>query len=191
MKDGPILFNGDMVLAIMDGRKSQTRRVVKDGTEWGTPEDLNDLSELGLSQMRYCCPSGKIGGRLWVRESWKLWEDPEDGHDFVIYRAGGKKSFPNIEHLDLPLDPFADRWRPSIHMFRWMSRITLEITDIRVEKLNDISLSDVNSEGIGSTTFIDTWNGRHHFSILWDSISAKSYPWSSNPWVWVVEFKKI
>lgn len=207
----PILFSGEMVRAILDGRKSMTRRVVKEIPMLGTPIAwcaAAKAQEPGwvhiVGDYRRFCPYGIPGDRLWVRETWKLWEDPKDGHDWVLYRAGGKMSFPNIEHLDMPRDPFADKWRPSIFMPRWASRITLEITGVRVERVQDITEGDVREEGITDGGCLNCGehepcgcdnpqpDARDAFIWLWDSINKKrGYGWHVNPWVWVIEFNRV
>jgi len=131
------------------------------------------------------CPYGTIGDRLWVRETWA--PHPQDPST-IFYRAT-VESEPGIRVWDGP-------WRPSIHMPRWASRITLEITGIRVERVQDISEEDARAEGVGAH---GGWNAdeteygvnaRGPFSHLWDSINAKRHPWASNPWVWVIEFRE-
>lgn len=202
----PILFSGPMVRAILDGRKSMTRRVIKPQPEMELDGEILPDGTGGYGWEPVLPPWSKwpyqVGGRLWVRETWKLWEDPEDGHDWVLYRAGGKMSFPNEPYLDMPYNPFSDKWRPSIFMPRWASRITLEITNVRVERLGEITEEDAGKEGANSEFECDvaTFCGggkipestyKLGFKHLWDSINDKTYPWSSNPWVWVIEFKRV
>jgi hypothetical protein len=225
MTERPILFSGPMVRAILDGRKTQTRRVDKpQPPECVTLCVMDDscrvkyvairkpLPEMVFSDSDWIpCPYGKIGDRLWVRETWisgwpyesgELMQFDEDGNELpkkVWYRADGD--------LDAWFDDDECRrekipWRPSIHMPRWASRIMLEITGVRVERLQSISVSDCISEGIdhGATdeelALIDvTGDGddRHkeRFASLWDSINAKrGFGWDTNPWVWVIEFKR-
>jgi len=205
VKETGILFNGEMVRAILDGRKSVTRRVVKPQPEMVFDgESLPDGNTYGgwepmlpqWSKWPY-----QTGDRLWVRETWKLWEDPGDGHDWILYRAGGKMSFPNVQYLDMPNDPFADKWRPSIFMPRWASRITLEIVSVRCERLQEITEDDAEKEGadpefeVDAATFcrggkIPASTHVLGFKHLWDSTTDK-HPWSSNPLVWVIEFKRV
>jgi hypothetical protein len=200
MKERPILFSAPMVRAILDGRKTMTRRLVKgappaagcarwvipQGKEhkgWagalffqgGTPESR------GLTDIR--CPYGVPDDLLWVRETWAAdapldqvraaYEDVMSGSfgASIYYRADGAHEGTGLE------------WKPSIHMFRWMSRITLRITSIRVERVQDISDDDALREGT---------QGKRSFAALWDSINAKrGYGWESNPWVWVVSFERV
>lgn len=168
MKERPILFSGPMVKAILEGRKTQTRRVVKN------PGPLSTT----LS------PYGVPGDRLWVRETWgheadgNACDDIRCGNpDHIWYRASEKD--PSIFPKDF--------WRPSIHMPRWASRLTLEVTAVRVQRLNELDKWDAKAEGIDPTYP----NPIASFSALWDSINGKKHPWSSNPVVRVVEFRKI
>lgn len=162
MKERPILFSGPMVRAILDGRKTQTRRVVK--PRQGMLDDWTGLP----------CPYGKPGDRLWVRETCYF----EQPHGEVIYRAdpGSEKALdPEFTGL---------RWRPSIHMPRWASRITLEIVNVRVERLQDIRVDDARAEGVTAKWPV------HGFRNLWQSINGFG-SWDANPWVWVVEFRNM
>ncbi|HCN43718.1 MULTISPECIES: ASCH domain-containing protein [Proteus] len=192
MKERGIIFNAEMVKAILDGRKTQTRRIVKnvmlDNGIWlkkptktrsGTTTHVLDAPKHNL------CPLGKIGDRLYVREAFKAGVCTEST---IAYKATHKPS-------DLEEGWYEEiKWTPSIHMPRRYSRITLEITNIRVERLNDISNDDAKSEGC--------WYGRgggvpdkaltpsDQFPTLWEEIYGDG-SWSSNPWVWVIEFKRI
>jgi len=166
MKERPILFSGPMVRAILEGRKTQTRRIVK-------PQPLRDRGVMAFNdgehpQMR--CPYGKPGDRLWVRETWCPDVEPYT----FRYKADG----------DEPLE----RWRPSIHIPRWASRITLEVVSVRVERLQNISEDDALAEGI---TLVERGTSPvDQFNKLWESINGPG-SWEANPWVWVVEFKRI
>ncbi|MDM3867965.1 hypothetical protein QF204_07210 [Proteus faecis] len=211
MKERGIIFNAEMVRAILDGRKTQTRRIVKnvmpDNGMWlkkptktrsGTTTHVLDAPKYNL------CPLGKAGDHLWVRETW-MPDAPRDG-------TWGDVEFYGCKDSQLSMIPECYRtpehciyraswdgaemigWTPSIHMPRWASRITLEIIDVRVERLNDISNDDAKSEGC--------WYGRgggvpdkaltpsDQFPTLWEEIYGDG-SWSSNPWVWVIEFKRI
>lgn len=175
-KELPISFNSEMVRAILDGHKTQTRRVVK--IDKKLKEDFFNDKDASMS-----CPYGKLGDRLWVREafSWLpdgMNADENDGRFY--FRADG----------DMPV-----KWKPSIHMPRAASRITLEITDIRVERLNIISCADSIAEGIRVNTNYndidcDTPNPQKKYRKLWESINGKG-SWELNPWVWVIEFERI
>ncbi len=205
MKERPVIFNGEMVRAILDGRKTQTRRVIANvspdnciplhkptKTKDGIYTHVMDAPGHGL------CPFGQVGDRLWVRETWARYNIDQDAHD-MAYRATTPDDWPK-----------EGRWRPSIHMPRWASRITLEITAVRVERLNDISEADAKAEGVqaiennfgNGPAYCDyllpnlddaaEWYNRagDSFKSLWKSIyGAES--WRANPWVWVIEFKQV
>lgn len=202
MKERPILFSGEMVKAILDGRKTQTRRVMKPQPiigEGGSMVDLgNGWAVLdGIMAGEWNCPYGKPGDRLWVRETWRAGGIYADIMKIADLNPAADE---HIHYRADEQDSGVDVWRPSIHMPRWASRITLEVTDIRVERVQDISETDVGAEGIESTlTDPNTGNvvercpgDRWAFAGLWDSINAKrGYSWESNPWVWVVEFKRV
>jgi len=198
-KERPILFSGAMVNAIREGRKTQTRRVMKpqpevspNGAFWHWPH-LGGVAhwEAGSSVTRRWqtdtlfdrCPYGQPGDRLWVRETWHTWGPPE--RQILEYRADC-------------LNPQEYTWRPSIFMPRQHSRITLEVVSGRVERVQDISRDDVKAEGIAPYTFArgvladPPHDPRWKFIELWDSINEKrGYGWAVNPWVWVVEFKAV
>jgi hypothetical protein len=189
-----------MVRAILDGRKTQTRRVIK-----------RELDNRGL---RYCneivdwedwhgipvkCPYGQPGDRLWVRETFAFWDTFNDrkpselsGNPGVEYMAGGTNLYGGTEpHL-----VGRGKWRPSIHMPRWASRINLFVKDIRVERVQDISEEDARAEGTGPLRsdgrMTNGFPASEGFADLWDSINEKrGYGWNKNPWVWVVEFEVI
>jgi hypothetical protein len=238
MKERPILFSGEMVRAILEGRKTVTRRVVKDGPSfdavgrWGytvhstdrkskdtwnysvTDRGGHKYTERGRESVAWQgkCPYGQPRDRMWVRESFALSVcDPdvtelntlEPRHwDEPIYKADGH---PGNEWMDPENNPIPIPWRPSIHMPRWASRITLEVTGVRVERVQDITEDGAKAEGI--TGPHDVGYAAYHcpgdskarysrasaaFEDLWDSINAKrGFGWDKNPWVWVVEFKRI
>ena len=186
-----MIFNGGMVRAILEGRKTQTRRPVK------VPHiDRDAMCELSgnelageLSAGNYRnSPHGKPGDRIWVRETWARYNIDQDSHD-MAYRATPPADWPE-----------EGRWRPSIHMPRWANRITLEITCVRVERLNSISQEDAQAEGMELTgwrpTYSDpdsggeVWTPYDNFAQLWESIYGEE-SWKANPWVWVIEFKVV
>lgn len=189
MKEHPILFSGPMVRAILDDKKTQTRRLMKPQPAyvWGWGVTRSDPEHFS-AHVRYPgghqpdpwvrCPYGKAGDRLWVRETWTPRKEGETELHYApaLYRAdmGDVKMFPT------------GRWRPSIHMPRWASRLTLENAGVRVERLQDISDADILAEGFPE----DPPSYAEGFAAKWDEINPK-HPWSSNPWVWVVEFKRI
>lgn len=190
MNEHPILFSTPMVQAILEGRKTQTRRVVK-----GNPEGKVPFTD------EFPCPYGHPGDRLWVRETWqKIYErqsdkqrftEPPSAHNLHLYKTW-------IEYAATPRDEQdPPRWRPSIFMPRSASRITLEIVNVRLERVQQISMKDCLKEGVGELLE----HGKYFklgsylvgtFAHLWDSINSKrGYGWDTNPWVWVVEFKPL
>lgn len=206
----PILFSGPMVRAILAGTKTQTRRLVRglveDVTrnEWHAPRRLvhkptcqrshceqvddNELACGGIECAKdgraQVSPYGAPGDRLWVREAVALdyfspspWLPPERRHG---YRADWTE-----RAADMVPEP---KWRPSIYMPRWASRLTLEVLSVRVERLQDITLDDCEAEGV---KFPPNARSAGNFAALWDSINAERAPWKSNPWVWVVEFRRV
>ena len=211
MKERGIIFNSEMVRAILDGRKTQTRRIVKnvmpDNGMWlkkptktrsGTTTHVLDAPKYNL------CPLGKAGDHLWVRETW-MPDAPRDGTWGDVEFYGCKDSqlsmipehFRKSEYCIHRASWDGDElvgWTPSIHMPRWASRITLEITDVRVERLNDISNDDAKSEGCwygrGGGTPDKALTPSDQFPTLWEEIYGDG-SWSSNPWLWVIEFKRI
>jgi hypothetical protein len=199
-KERPILFNTQMIKAILAGRKTQTRRVVKlDGFSTITHEAIFNLPQqtqylyLGkddqtISVSEDCidsiCPYGRIGDILWVRETFQLIQ--EAGCDVPVYKASqnGQDWQNNSEGWT---------WKPSIFMPKWASRISLRITSVRIEPLHQISAADVRAEGIGNSVFhLDgrILDPRQNYFALWREINGiESY--EKNPWVWVVEFKVL
>lgn len=199
MKERPVLFNSEMVRWILDGRKTQTRRLkgLKDQTDdWRMisfypKTDGTQYMYLGNGEDRMLtCPYGKPGDRLWVRETWCTEhhldnEKPSDlwnaAYIPIWYRATDNMNTPSL---------IPGKWRPSIFMPRWASRITLEITEVRIERLQEISMQEAIAEGV--STMKGNPEPRILFQLLWDEINAKrGFPWESNPWVWVIKFKKI
>ena len=189
-KERPIIFNTEMVRAIMAGTKTQTRRVIKPQPEADHIGSFGGVGEPFAyafeheEKWRYC-PYGGPKEKLWVRES--FWNSRGDDSMPTYYRAD--------QDLMLPVDHGYHQgpWKPSIHMPRWSSRITLEIADVRVERLQDITEEDAKAEGVkhGSSAMGHVFTHKEHFRGLWNGINGKKHPWESNPWVWVVEFKKI
>lgn len=191
MKERPILFNGQMVRAILEGRKTQTRRVVK-ARGWKGPKVDPLLSACSLmhltgesvqSQMARKCPIGQPGDKLWVREAW---EPHSMGK--CLYRADGEDQVNSIGST-------WHKWKPSIHMSRQASRIDLLVKTVRAENLQSISEADAWKEGIRATTqSVSRYVGEgvDLFVGLWDSINRdRGFGWDTNPWVWVVEFEML
>jgi hypothetical protein len=196
VKERPILFSGPMVRAILDGSKTQTRRMVKDAQPAGIGRchwSNTGWAHLRLSGGCSCqpvhCPHGTPGDRLWVRETWAHERDgtgcPDDTG--VLYRA----TDPGWDDEGTGL-----RWRPSIFMPRIASRILLEITDVRVQRLQEISDEDARAEGIdlqGFRSLTEGIAGREHrikFHDLWEDIHGDG-SWNTNPWVWAITFRRL
>ncbi|HEE0498891.1 TPA: hypothetical protein R6320_001275 [Klebsiella pneumoniae] len=222
MKERGMIFNGEMVRAILDGRKTQTRRPIKwkqtrfteigereDGSKWPWSEDAEHACDFW-----HPCPFGAVGDRIWVRETFTghyldddQIQDIKDGRDKASSLCEYRADYPDGYQA-------ADGWTPSIHMPRWASRILLEITDVRVEQLNAISPEDAESEGLERTNFTGfgdepglpsypepdvyfdplkkQWKEYppEAFAGLWESIYGEE-SWKANPWVWVIEFKRV
>ncbi|HIB5982672.1 TPA: hypothetical protein ACWXCG_001694 [Klebsiella pneumoniae] len=196
MKERGMIFNAEMVRALLDGRKTQTRRIIKDCTVGRDPISKfikigkkfigcypEDVPEL----IRECCPYGVPGDRIWVRETWA--EAGASAPDLKLYRANYPEHVPSIYENVPPAEEI--RWTPSIHMPRTASRILLEITNVRVERLQSITLGDICKEvGCGLYDFRPATHGFQVWEELWKSIyGAES--WNANPWVWVIEFKRV
>lgn len=200
MREHPILFKSAMVQAIIEGRKTMTRRVFKTQppTEYkrikNVVNDLftfeNDMPPLGMFTVK--CPYGKVGDVLWVRETWApfIRGDKDNGYiELIKFAADGfEKPFTH----DKDYSELGWHKRPSIHMPRAACRLFLEITNIRVERLQDISEADAKEEGVKIPMIGDTELAKYktHFSMLWEQINGEE-SWNVNPWVWVVEFKRV
>ena len=192
MKERPILFNGAMARAILSGAKTQTRRVVKARADKDMgprcvlqPHEI--AGEVNGGSYRNS-PYGQPGDWLWVRETWA--RDDED--DALMYRAdvGRDMNADAWEQGRLEGVP-RYKWRPSIHMPRWASRITLEITEVRVDRLHDISEADAGAEGVSAKHTADAdYTAREKYSVLWEQINGAG-SWDANPWVWVVSFRRV
>lgn len=217
MKQRPILFNSEMVCATIDGRKTHTRRIINpqptlsdsSGFNWkGRAYGLGaSPSETERNFSKWSCKHGKVGDRLWVRETFQpVFADGFD-HNSVArsdYKTGRgyKCSYPATDGIQEFIDAednVTDRCTPSIHMPRWASRITLEITGVRAERLQDISEADAKAEGIQKawqyadcyyTPSGDYASARVAFQRLWESINGPE-SWDANPFVWVIEFKRV
>lgn len=207
----PILFSGPMVRAILEGSKTQTRRVIKPQPEFsfgcwypckGHKKALYyaDHAQFRGAMPKEFSPYGKPGDRLWVRETWADMAELTNGDygRMAIYRDDNIERYGNEdEYVDVTAASML--WRPSTHMPRWASRITLEITGIRVERLQEISGKDVLAEGVDNGKSNPTMGIRYEnmqrmaFQELWQSTygNRQFYAWSDNPWVFVIEFKRI
>jgi hypothetical protein len=210
MKERPILFSGPMIRAILNGSKTQTRRIArkpKSMLQSDFDTAMTWAEDNGIPGVM-ASPYGYPGERLWVRETcwifgwWKRDGKTRTGKArwrFVIDPSHQVRfdDPPREERCTKREGPIPG-WcrRPSIHMPRWASRITLDVTNVRVERLQDITEADALAEGMPDTSSV--WDGvpgkrggpRETFQTLWNAINAKRAPWSSNPWVWVVEFSR-
>ncbi|MGE6315902.1 hypothetical protein ACQKC1_08950 [Shewanella baltica] len=214
MKQRPIIFNTEMVQAIVDGRKTQTRRAITDkqlslfkcAASIGECHYLDDdINPKSMGYYRQFCQFGEVGDQLYVRETWRLFNSSNEcgcsespcscpANGTVLFKATG--------------DSGESKWKPSIHMPRSCARILLEVTAVRVERLNEISEQDAKAEGLQYSSVYQQWGGvekhsshkphsphwrwyknpQHAFKSLWNSIYEN---WDANPWVWVIEFKVI
>lgn len=214
MKEHPILFSAPMVRAILEGRKTQTRRVCKNkvyanglgfnGHDFNCHNDYlppsallmdyreggYDLTTSDLEGWGEACPYGQPGDRLWVRECF-------------ADEAGGTRPYlgDHLYYRAEPQQPLCERWTPSIHMPRWASRILLEVVSVRVERLQDISEADAKAEGVIWDDAGQYWQPSEDincpccfaygaYAELWESINGRE-SWDANPWVWVVEFRRV
>jgi hypothetical protein len=201
VNERPILFSGPMVCPILDGRKTQTRRVIKPQPQFGVQTDCGYCGGFAFQSANGGCSCERVprqpsvGDRLWVRETWTGPILGAKGHSLVerVHFAATDARPRNHRGELVP-------WRPSIHMPRRFSRITLEITDVRVQRLQEISEADAVAEGlpsdgreywIGRTCLIGL-SARFLFQNTWNHLNAKrGFPWESNPWVWAITFKRV
>jgi hypothetical protein len=214
----PIIFNTEMVQAILDGRKTQTRRVIKP-----QPEDGYLFSAMSTQHVKYpycavfwqqtsdpCKPliqylpcQYKPGDVLYVRETWATGFTKTGEEESIFYKAGGYNQLymldgaPDYEDWLKLYDTKETAWRPSIHMPQWAARLFLRVTDVRAQRVQEISDSDARAEGCPLSNgehyeppTNDHWQGygRYSFSLLWDSIY---HNWDKNPWVWVYTFERV
>ncbi|KAF6684994.1 hypothetical protein [Pantoea sp. EKM20T] len=222
MRERPILFNADMVGAVLDGRKTQTRRIIQSpaknmqasghkvieyrepGDKWYGEHVFSMRNQSGTwcdytkEQFLAKCPFGAVGDRLWVRETFRVHSRATDVAT-LVYKASEQQSWTQQTHR-VPIEKcnkpaVVDTWTPSIHMPRWASRITLEITCVRVERLNSMTEKDALAEGcLGGHDSIPGYQysatPHEHFHHVWQSIYGAD-SWQANPWVWVIEFKRV
>lgn len=249
MKERPIIFTAEMIRAILDKRKTQTRRTrglddvnsyqgkltylglmkndcyLKKSLKrdfYKNPGQYHHFIGGGINPIPVKCPYGKVEDHLWVKEKWRIvgWRE---GEPLVLEYADGTKleephdsNYYNEEkYINYSIDCSDDcekagfipdeygtyhilnkdvptRWRNPLYMPRWASRIDLEITGIRAERVQDITIDDIYAEGCSAlSSDADASELYEWFSSLWDSINCKKHPWNSNPWVWVIEFKKV
>lgn len=179
MTERPILFSGPMVRAILEGRKTMTRRVIKPQPTGAADVQYRVAAAVTMpvSGRQQVCPYGRVGDHLWVRETWAPHTWPPTG--------------PSYQYAADDQYPAPERWRPSIHMPRAASRITLEVLNARVERLHDISEEDAKAEGVtlkGTSRY--DGEARDAFEALWCGINGAD-SWEANHWVWVIGFKVI
>jgi hypothetical protein len=237
----PILFSGEMVRAILQDRKTMTRRVIKPAM-WPLVEDVfkfNGHWTFEIMDGTIVSPFGYPGDRLWVRETWKIASFMEGDPMEFQYRADGGEAEENEHYNELTYDEWFERicmqstdyleqikwpnkdedgvyrwdtgksplpWRPAIYMPRWASRINLEIVNVGVERVQEIAIyenvEDIFSEGLFKGNYcqfvedepcdINVDEALEDWKDLWNSINAKKgFDWEANPWVWVIEFKKV
>lgn len=202
MSERPIIFSPESVALIRRGVKTQTRRVMK-------PQPCEDLWKILRRYPRQrTCPHGNPGDRLWVREAWAMPANLQpcircgiihpathlDGCPYITYPAIYKADFDTLGADEV-------KWRNAMFMPRWASRLTLELTAVRVERLQEISEEDARAEGCASVdasadekAFMGSdgqWTEKFAYMMMWDSINGKKAPWESNPFVWVLEFCRV
>lgn len=236
MKERGMIFNGEMVRALLSDRKTQTRREVKLNLDiarlattydWATSLAANHYQGLAEEQIQQkaeslrgvinpvildngqmvsiICPHGKPGDRIWVREAFRVHSLATDVAT-LVYKASERNSWTEQTHrvpvavCNKPATP--EKWTPSLHMPRWASRILLEITNVRVERLNAISEEDARAEGIIDGGCLNCGepepcgcanpepDATDAFAYLWQSIYGQEN-WNADPWVWVIEFKRV
>ncbi|HDY8937863.1 TPA: hypothetical protein RRI63_004327 [Klebsiella pneumoniae] len=223
MTERGMIFNGEMVRAILDGRKTQTRRIMKiqpehsgfglrrvidskNGSDDGKYFwSLSDACGLKIRSKSFTCPFGSVGDRIWVREAFRVHSRATDVAT-LVYKASERNSWTEqtsrvpVSVCNKPATP--EKWTPSLHMPRWASRLLLEITDVRVERLNAISEEDARAEGIIDGGCLNCGepepcgcanpepDATDDFAYLWQSIYGQE-SWNANPWVWVIEFKHV
>ncbi|EPF6634553.1 TPA: hypothetical protein NPP16_001811 [Klebsiella pneumoniae] len=194
-----MIFNAEMVRALLDGRKTQTRRPIKwkqtrfteigereDGSKWPWSEDAKHACDFW-----HPCPFGAVGDRIWVREAFRVHSRATDVAT-LVYKASERNSWTEqtrrvpVAVCNKPATP--EKWTPSLHMPRWASRILLEITGVRVERLRSMSQDDARAEGVIAAS--GPMEAGLAFRELWDSIYGEE-SWKANPWVWVIEFKRV
>lgn len=226
----PILFNTEMVRAILDGRKKVTRRICKDANDYSIPDmgyydaekrtyaihsyaDKEHTDKLSIAE-RNCpiCP----GDILYVRETWQYAYDLDDNDQIIeetgryYYAAGPDDALPHFTHwLDATTGEYKGcmPWHPSIHMPKEAARIFLQVRNVRVERLQDMTAEDCKKEGGETDRYLDMQEEagicgiqcetlKDYFAYsIWDSVVPKQelnkYGWDANPWVWVIEFERL
>lgn len=199
----PILFNAEMVRAILNNEKSVTRRPIKNNPEECTSKVVNDVCKLCDDKGGFYLPDDyvkarspyKVGDILYVRETWGIYEQNYINANYFMYRADFPNGAKTYDADGVPCD--LPTWRPSTRMPKEAARIFLRVTDVRVERLQDISADGVIKEGLNTLCAIskDFEISQLEFANLWNSTVKKSdldkYGWDANPWVRVIEFEKV
>lgn len=209
IKERPIIFSGPMVKAILEGRKTQTRRVIKpqpldswmrepitDWSEYYKPTRFGLKKHLWIAHptenQEIVCPKGDPGDRLWVKEA--IYYSLEHTNFYYSADSQGVGNDRFVRFMESRPDWTSHyRVNPKLNprfMFRWASRVTLTITNIRVQRLQDISRADAIAEGVDPFIGKDATAWRAGFQLGWNEINGKG-AWESNPWVWVIEFRKL
>jgi hypothetical protein len=230
MRERPLLMSGPMVRAILEGRKTQTRRIAKTGRDNCVPAKRGGSAfrvVTHITNAAHLCPYGVPGDRLWIRETWGVaigsggWAN---GDAVLNYRADGHQVGMSRQRFDLiatvgNLRGVHDgKWRPSIHMPRWASRLTLELTEVHAESLQEIGRDDAKAEGLMAVSQDfgsplrwgiitkgkapgedrDSWPWERFephpvdaYRTLWNDLNSHRAPWEHNPWVWVLTFKVV
>jgi hypothetical protein len=194
MTERPILFKGEMVRAILDGRKTQTRRAVKPVPTFNGGGACHDADALQHDYVEphwvfpKICKYGAPGDMLWVREAWRAWSQYDD------WPPSRLPPGVDVQYIADASAPWSSRHRSPRYMPRWASRITLHITDIRVERLQDISEDDARAEGCDPVVHpdgaVDCGTRKTTFAKLWNKINGPG-AWSANPWVWAISFERV
>lgn len=204
-----LIFSPESVRRILAGKKTQTRRVIRGQESWTYPID-NFIQQpdrvwrgLPIGPM-LCCPYE--GKQLWVKEPWSKWDN---GSRQVVYKADRETREVEFDDRGRPVGVLPEKfnnltdrttvdWQNSMFMPHWASRLTLKVTNIRIERVQEISEEDSIAEGVkapwmgfGSWDYRGPNNHREAFQRLWESINGKKHPWSDNPWVWVIEFQPL
>lgn len=194
IKATPILFSAPMIRALLEGRKTQTRRPVK-----GTALDWLDAAGFDpafvAAPENGLCPYGSPGDLLWCRETWQGFI--QTSYEYDEWREAEASDIADSSHLEVEYRATSDsqpsRWRPSIHMPRWASRLTLELTGVRVERLSGISEVDAFAEGVRNCGYEqmeqhEPGEGKALYQSLWESLHGEG-SWATNPWLWALEFR--
>lgn len=206
MKERPILVSTPLIRPILTDLKVHTRRLIRLPEGYDLAQNATVSHRHGIWWEVRCepwatvvvrCPFGVPGDRLWVREAWQIVTGAKAGDLGAVVRYRDMEVLPVTMPAEkpMPLGLTWDSWRPSIHMPRWASRISLEVTDVRVQRIQEITEEDARAEGVcehpAARSVVDSgmWTYRAAFRAVWDAIDPGG--WDRNPWVWVVAFKRV